>query len=56
MQALVSLCVGLARSTDDLTAWGKANAAALQSHPETLPANRAAYAARMAELQQGAAS
>lgn len=50
--ALVSLCIGLARTPDDLKAWGAANAAALQSHPETLPANRAAFAARMAELQE----
>ncbi|GEM_PF-6515384 len=52
VRALVSLCVGLARSADDLRAWGAANAAALQAHPETLPANRAAFAARMAELQE----
>lgn len=50
--ALASLCIGLARSADDLRDWGEANAAALQSHPETLPANRAAFAARMAELQE----
>jgi Flp pilus assembly protein TadB len=51
--AMARLCIALAQTLADLTAWGRAHAAILASLPEyVLTAIRAAYADRLAVLKE----
>jgi hypothetical protein len=52
MKALTTMVWSLARTVDDLIDCGFENRAALQSHPQTLSANRDSFAARRAELNR----
>lgn len=50
---MARLCIALAQTLADLTAWGRAHAAILASLPEyVLTAIRAAYADRLAVLKE----
>lgn len=55
IMSLVSMVWSLAQTVEDLDACGARNRDALQSHPQTLPANRVSFAAARAELMNRSA-